>query len=573
MTFSIKLDKRRIFERKILPFLAFAFIFAIFVFSCFYIFSSYDQLVKWYIGLNDCFYRNQSWTNNFFSPQIKSYGNAYCLFAMTLASLLLFYLVKRIKVPDAPAAPYTITIDMRDLSLIGRCVLVATLFWIWGKSLVAPSNDEVFSAVYCAGMHPFQTVSYYMHPNNHILFNFLNNIVFHGFSDKVLTGRFISLFCYWGVIVICYYWLTLLLPKKWLAALLTLTMALQFPIWGFAFQNRGYELEALCEWVTFISFFRYCFTEEKKWLYMGVIATVAGYFCMPTFLYCHVAIIVLAFFYQIVKKQTSYLFWIFLVISLALTYLLYVPCLCFSGIRSITANQYVTGSANADSLISNIIPSFKSYLDYCFSWFIMADNTIDCILFFVPLTLLFYQTNKIASFLGWFYFSMWGSCLLLVSIMKILPPLDRTLIWQCSFTLALSMYSIYLFLSAVAGKIKKATLTMIFFPVLLSSLSINFMLKNKWYVSIGLCHFDANTWYQAMNLGVSNIPKGSAVAFSDECFYWYYLCNKYGYVASRCAKGNEDYFVKHFKDQFPPGMENIFIPEKTIGDYIIYKRK
>ncbi len=544
---------------------------AAFCFCCFFMFSGYDHLVNWFRGFNECFYRYQSWTIDFFTPAIKSTGNVYCTFALIVTSLSMFYLIKRIRRQGA-FTPFAITIDTQNISLLSRCLLVATLFWIWGKSLVAPSNDEVFSAVYCAGMHPFQTVSYYMHPNNHMFFNLLNNVIFHSFSDKVLTGRFISLFCYWGVIIICYYWLASLLPKKWLAALLTITLALQFPMWGFSFQARGYELMAAAEWAAFISFFRYCFSGGKKWLYVFSVASVAGYFCMPTFLYLHCTILVFSFIYQVINRKVDRFFWECQFVTASAVFLLYLPCLCFSGLRSLTANQYVTGNNNFGELFGIIIPTFKNYLDYCFFRFIMKDNTVDFILFLLPLCLLFYKKNKTAIFLGWFFIATWASCIMLAFIMKIFP-VDRALIWQFSFTLALSMYSVYLLISSLADQVHLPVLSIVVVPLLLVLVSVNFVIKGKTNAAFSLCHFEVNPWNLSIAEGITNIPIGSSVAFSDESFYWYYLCEKSGYNTSKCIKGNEDYYVKYYKDQFRDGMEVNYTTLKNLELFTIYKRK
>jgi len=62
--------------------------------------------------------------------------------------------------------------------LAGVLMLGAGL-WAWGATQVPPAYDEVFSAVYCAGNESLlATWSYYILPNNHVLFNLLNGGLF-----------------------------------------------------------------------------------------------------------------------------------------------------------------------------------------------------------------------------------------------------------------------------------------------------------------------------------------------------------------------------------------------------------
>ncbi len=548
------------------------FCIAVFCFCCFYLLSGYHSLVKWYVGLNDCFYQHESWSSSFFTPAVKSAGNWYCLLAMLISVAGAYVAVKRTRERKEPGMG-TLQVDKSDTVLIGICLAVATAAWVWGKSLVAASNDEVFSAVNCAGIHPFQTISYYMLPNNHILFNLLNNIIFHPFSNKVFTGRLISLGCYWAMIVLFYHWLAGLFSPKWLVALATLTMALQFPIWAFSFQARGYELIALSEWITFIAFFKYLFSSDRKWLAVHVLACCVGYFCVPSFLYFHVAIIIFALFYQFYNKKADKTFWKYQLAAVAIVYLLYLPCLCFSGPSAITQNQYVAKGLDYKQLLDLALPMFQNYVDYCFLAFTDAKHNIAYLLFLLPVCLLFFPKNKVAFLMGCFFVSMWAGCLLLTIKMKIFP-IDRALTGQFSITLGLVIYTVYLLLSGLSRKIKQNLLPLFVLPVLLVLLSVYYLMEGGAHVSYYTCHSPVNLLHdEKVNDGLTVIPAGSTVAFSNEGFYWYYLCQKYGYKASKCMNGDEEYYIALPAEPLSASMQGQFSPMKTVGGYIIYKRK
>ena len=262
MSITLKINKTGLFFSRIIPVAAILFFAAIAVFCVFYLFTGYYHLINWFNGLNGCYYRHAYWTNDFFTGKTKVAGNIYCLIALLLCFIGGGYsgrvLIGKQKLnvisdKSAVSVPFTISVPSIDVALTGVLILFTTILWFYGTSLVYPSNDEVFSAVNCASLHPFQTVVYYMLPNNHILFNLINNLFFHSFTDKVATGRFISLVCYWGIAIISFSWIRNLIHKKWLAFLVSVTLLLQFPVWGFATQARGYELLLLLEWGAFVS--------------------------------------------------------------------------------------------------------------------------------------------------------------------------------------------------------------------------------------------------------------------------------------------------------------------------------
>src|SRR5207247_1577156 len=111
------------------------------------------------------------------------------------------------------------------------CLAAGTYGWFLGNAAAKPAYDEVFSAQNIAGVHPFQAASYYMLPNNHIFFNLLNGTLFHGATDKVASGRVLSLLCYLGLITALYCWIKKLTGNYLMTCIVTLVLATQFPTW------------------------------------------------------------------------------------------------------------------------------------------------------------------------------------------------------------------------------------------------------------------------------------------------------------------------------------------------------
>lgn len=542
-------------------------------FSAFFLLSSYEDLVKWYTGLNDCFYKHEYWANDFFTPARKATGNYYCIGALIASLPCLLYCFRQLKKKAHNAREVRISLSLSYLATAIACIVFAAIAWAWGKSLVAPSNDEVFSAVNCAALPPFQTLSYYMLPNNHILFNLLNNVVFHTVADKVLSGRVISLFCYLGLVLVVFSWLGNVLQNRWLAFIATIAIALQFPVWGFGFQARGYELLALMEWVVLISLFQYRKTSDQKWLQVMAAASIAGYFTIPVFLYFHAAVLAFTVFSGIVNKRFDSRFWKSQFVVGLLVFLLYLPCLCFSGREAITGNAWVAPQTYSQ-LWEDAGQMWHNYMDYCFCNPVNGQYVVDTLLFLLPVCLMFFRRNDIARSLGLFYCAMWGTTILLTMVMKVFP-IDRSLTGQFSIILALTIYTLGLLLGNLAKWLHVKRAAAVALPVILVLLSVNFVLKGRKYVSHYLCHFVVNEWRATVvDDGISNIPPGSSVGFSNESFFWFYMCKQYGYKVDKCSTGTEDYYVKATNEPFPAGMDGRYVAIKKVTEfYEIFKRK
>ncbi len=556
-----------------MPGAAFLFFAAMAVFSVFYLFTGYYHLINWFCGMNGCFYRNTTWTTDFFTGKTKVAGNVYCIIGLVISIAGGWFSVKKIIDKSVKPKEYIgCFFSITDLIIYGLLIIFSTAMWFYGASLVYPSNDEVFSAVNCAALPPFQTIAYYMLPNNHILFNLVNNIIFHGFSDKVATGRFMSLVCYWSIILISYSWLKQLFSNRWLAFAVVIALSVQFPVWGFSTQARGYELQLLAEWGAFISLFRYLYTGHKRWLYVLTIACMAGYFIVPTFLYFHFAIILFALFCQLKNKKADIQFWKFQFVSVLMVFLLYLPCLCFSGLSAISGNKYVLAYPSNTEFIADIMPMINNYMDYCFFNFITSNHQIDMALFLLPLCLFFYRRNRLAVYMSMFYLAVWLAVVFLTLNMRFFP-IDRALAGQFSITLVIVIYTVYLLTGTVTEKLKlKIAHCLILIPFL-AGLSLNFFFKGRIHINHYLCHFPVNSWYDmVIDKGVNSLPRGCSVAFSDESFYLYYLCAKNGIKTVKCSTAREDYFI-NLNEPFPPGIAKHYEPFNTVGDYFIYKKK
>ena len=314
-----------------------------------------------------------------------------------------------------------------------------------GNAAALPAPDEVFSAIHFADIHPLQTLAYYKLPNNHILFNLINNLLFHAVDDKVASGRWISLIAYEVFMAAIFFWLTKLFENVGLAFLATIALSLQFFVWGFGFQARGYEVYLLAEWGMVISMLAYLAMPDdgdkaptnKQLLNFNAGCIVAGYFCIPTFLFIHAALLAFLVVVGVIYKKRNLILWKYQIMALLTVFLCYLPTLCFSGLQSITANKFVTSEikfANAAQYFQYIAGYFLHFTEDIFSgvsWFGLPMNMV---FFLLPLTLLLARKNRTLFLLGLFYIVQWLTVLCIMSV-DTAPLFDRVLIGHYSITL------------------------------------------------------------------------------------------------------------------------------------------
>lgn len=543
-------------------------------FCCFYRYTNYDDLIRWYLNLNGCFYRSGSWSEDFFTPLVKYYGNIYSTVGIAISAAGLIYIAARVKSGRAKgSSPINIYFDLQDLLFAGLSLITAAGLWTWGNGIAFPAYDEVFSAQNAAGIHPFQTVSYYMLPNNHLLFNLINGVLFHSFKDKVVTGRFISLVAYMAVFVCVFLWLKNIVKYRWLSFLMATTLGLQFPVWGFSFQARGYELYLVAEWGLFISLLAYLSSNRKRWMYLNVVCCIAGYFLVPSFLYFHAAQLLFMLLYMAFYRKKELAFWKYQLIAVLFAYSCYLPVLCFSGLKSVTFNPYVFPMGHFKNIFAFcqwMFPFFSPYIEHGFSDIRLGSFSLNGILFFLPLVLLFARKNRIFSLFGLFYVALWVSFFAIVIAMKRLP-FERNLIGHYSIALTGILLTIYWLVSLIPNK-NIPLLNAGIISVFVLFFAVHLILTNTVFLESTLYEYNVNETFFPINEGLKIVPSGSSVAFSDESFYTMYLCMKNDRITIKCGNGNEQYFIKQWTEPMPALYIGRYTLLNRINEYEIYAR-
>jgi hypothetical protein len=450
-------------------------------------------------------------------------------------------------------------------------VMVGLGLWIYSYSVSAPAFDEIFSAVHTASYHPFQALSYYMLPNNHILFNVLNSIMFPSF-DKVVSGRIISLISYLGILLSVFYWFRVWMAKSKYALLATVLVSVQLPVLGFSAQARGYELQLLAGWIAFINLYKYYESNKPLNLKWHCLACIVGYATIPPFLYFHAAILAFAALQQLYHKKADFIFWKYQVITCVLVFLFYQPAFCFSGLSSFSDNPTVKGSEDSlTQFLPGFIDKFRYFISFCFSFVLGEDNVVNYILFLLPLGLCF-SKNRMCRMMGVFYALVWVSFILIVLYFKKIP-FSRNLIIQYSITQGLVVFTLYRVLNGLSQRLQATWISSALFSAISLLLTVHYLFR--FHKDGGhLLYFNSvNEIYQSFSFA-KTLPKQGSIAFSDESFYVYYLCRKHHYDVSRCCTGNELFYIKIKGETLPPVVELNYYLEQTLpNDYELYKRQ
>jgi len=544
------------------------------LFAAYYLLHDYESLIDKYISLKSCFYKVETWSQNFFTPGVKAQGNILNALTFALGAFVTWYSVRRMRSVSPALRP---AFDQPITNTWGYRMVLALSglgFWWFSHSQTRPAYDEIFSAVHCAGMHPFQAVSYYMLPNNHLLFNLLNSLLPLAAEDKVMSGRLISLLAFLATQQVAF---SVLKQKMSLPAALctVLMLSLSLPTLGFASQARGYSLQLLAGWTVVAGLWNYYEKGDERagrWLLVGI---VTGYALLPSFLFFHVAVVFFAVVTQWYSGRLDRYFWKYQLLAGAFVCMFYLPALSFSGVEAFTGNKYVR--ADAKSLwefAAQFAGLFDFFMNYAFSSvFKEKTHFLLYTLYLLPLSLAFSKDRKNQAIVV-FYVLMWLSVILIVLGMKKIP-FSRNLIIQYSIGLGAIAYTAYYWLQEWGrrGNIHKAA--MVIFGGSLLVMSLIFILRFPKIAGEQLYFNRANELYEANSRGVATLPSDTSIGFSHESFYWYFLSNKVGLDTRLCPQGSESFLVKRTSEQLPePLLKNYELYSQPEGDgYEVWKLK
>jgi hypothetical protein len=536
------------------------------IYSIWYWSLNHQQLIDFYKGLNPGFYKAKVWERVFFTGEIKSQGNWWCLTAL-VAAMGWAFIVWKSKWPVIPKPAFK-----KNTALVyAGIVLAGVVLSILANRHTKYGTDEVFSALNFAALPSFQCFSYYALPNNHILFNFINGITCFRPSGLVQSGRVISLICYAVVLCSSWFFLQKWIRSNWLRSLSLLVLALQFPAWGFSGQARGYELLLLLSLLSLITFWAYWFENKKYLLPFHVFCNVAGMLTIPSYLYWWFGLAIASLLLMLWEKRHD---WRYIRASFAgvfMTVLVFLPLLSFSGLAALDSNVYVRpGNSSIWNLIKDLSEGiyFKGLFD---EWFCLGSPGFligfACVL--CPLLMFFYPpNNKRFRALGILYFSMMIAFFFMTALM-LRVPFNRNMIAHGYVTL---MFILIILIPLLNSRRIRIAFGFVLSVFIVYSAYINFK-----RMPVNLYYFDNNSYYYKLSGSKTVFKPGSTVYLDDECFYWQYIVNtcypkqEIMVMLNRPSFNRQDYCIMPVGFMPPSDTTSYRIVER-IDEYNIFER-
>gem|GEM_PF-679610 len=542
-----------------------------------YLLAPYASLRAWYLGLTPDLYRAAAWPRDFFTPQAKARGNALALVA--LAGLALtgatgWWASRRaaaLAKPARPAGARRPVVARADWPWLAGLLALAAGLWAWGTTQVPPAYDEVFSALYGAGSGSlFVAWSYYMLPNNHLLFNLLNGGLFgwlHHVAWLVPTGRVLSGLAYAGTLVVVYRVVAGLSGRRWVGAGLAALASLQFSLWGFGFQARGYALYAQLHWVALAALLRYWRRPQHKALVVNALAVAAGYATVPTFLFYHAAQLLAGAVVQARHRRFDGRFWASQVAAAALAGAFYLPAIAFSGLAALTANPYVRPfQGSLGEFAVKVWPDIKSYAPYAFGEVGLGPWPAYG-LALLPLALLAHRRY-------WHLGVLYGAWLLAVvggtlGLRHVI--FHRNLLALFSLAVVLAPLALGALLGRWhrwAGGVGALAVVALTGP--------GFVRHNPVQEPAALYYYDLPGGFAASQQRLAQLPAGASLGFSEESFYPYFLYVRAGGQAPHPARrlvAAPGYYLTAPNDALPRALQGRYLPVDTVGTYRLWRAR
>ena len=569
--------------KKVLNIAALLILLAIIAGAIAYRLNTYDAVKQWYLALNGCFYRHEFWADKFFTAEVKHKGNQLALMGIGFSAVLVVaVLANWLKSNKNPPVNNEDVANDTNAACPGfwwhiAVIALGLVLGAWSWYAMAPAYDEIFSAVNCAALPPFQTLAYYMLPNNHIYFNFLNNILFSWWHDGVQTGRLISFTAYIFMLLCAYSWLFRYINNRLFAFFALIPIAMQFTVWAMAAQARGYEGQLCCLWIAFSAMLQYLEKEDNYKLKVNSFFNVLGFLLVPAYLSCYVAQVIIFIAVIAYNRRFQFRYFWYQFITVSVVFLGYLPAFCFSGIPAFTENGYVKPIYDTWlKYLPDFADTLKYFINFCFSSLCGEDRAINFVLFFLPL-ILFFSRRKERRLVAFCFTILWLTYIIITLNMR-RNPNNRNMIMHYSVTLGCVLIALYALMEKAAQLIKpqklKRAFMYVFFVIPVLAFCGHLYVSNKRDVSFFLYYNDVNDIYNNHIKTLTIIPKGRTIGFSYETFYLYYHFTRNHYRTVQCADGTEDYYIKRKDENLPKGKENDYIHiADGHQDYDFYKRK
>lgn len=546
-------------------------------FPSYYLLHSKATLLDDYCATTPAFYRKAIFTSSVFTDALKQQGNIFCLLSFPIIALFGVLML-----PFFPLNFKFIFVaqwlKIRSAAIwIAMLVLLTSVLFIYGNSLQPICTDEAFSIVNFAQQPLAHLLTYYPLPNNHIFFNLLNHFVGKISSDYLLSGRLLSGVFY--VLLICgnFLFIQKIIQNKFISFLCSALLAQQLMVWGFGSQARGYSLYYLLQWGAFVSFYYYFFGEKemkKQLLLLFIVCNVLGFYTIPSFLYWILFEVLAAFVLMVHFRHLFIDFWKGMLLVALISFLLYLPVFCYSGLASVFANKYIAGDGlNRMEILQQLFKYFtKDIADITFG-FASFHSFIAFGCFFIPFILFVILRKKLNDLAPFLVFGLltWVAVFLIAFVTKQVP-FFRAIGFQMQLSLLVFLLFIVLLIQQFVRKEKAQQLI---FSVLLIAASIKVFEENTTLSNTVLYGQNTVVFMNGLTHEKLKIESNQSVWLSDESYMFNFLLDKKIQSTNfDCSFKNQDILVLSEDDKINPSIDlEKYRLKQKVSWFIIYQRK
>jgi hypothetical protein len=212
-------------------------------------------------------------------------------------------------------------------------LVVGSLPIVWRVFVYGYWIDEIFTYVFLVKKGLLVSLTYYPGPNNHVLFTAVGAIL-----GSLLLMRLASFVAVLLTACLLFVWVGKHQGRQ-VARWVVLIFLWQSPVQMYGYLARGYAWEMLFFALLWISLYEWTRTQEKVYLAVASLASIAGFYTLPTFVYAYSALMLVTLFSQ-KRKELKFLF-ISQSVVVSITVLLYLPIMLLNGMQALVGNAWL----------------------------------------------------------------------------------------------------------------------------------------------------------------------------------------------------------------------------------------
>ena len=247
---------------------------------------------------------------------------------------------------------------LADAKTVNALLVLAIPFFcsVYFALTLPVSYDEAYTYLFFTSKPVYVSALFYPAPNNHVLYSLLASVAdCIPFLNPLLCLRLPSLLISLLLNIVAYSFIKRCYGEK-LAMFVVAVFSMLFLSVYYSYMGRGYTLMLLFFVIAFYAVHNILRQDNKTkdWAFFSI-ASVLGFYTIPSFLYAFVTlnIVILLYNYKHIGKQVIYN----LLVSLGVA-VLYLPIIVINGFGALANNRFVTSEHNSRFDVLQKLPSF-----------------------------------------------------------------------------------------------------------------------------------------------------------------------------------------------------------------------